>query len=139
MNTASISENFSHRYQHSVRHRCISPHINNGDLLRILKGNEPACEYIYMYKRSAKIHNIPTYSFGMAPPISTSSSSDGHHEGFEASDEASPAASPRVCRCENQLGHWDWAGRPLPDLPEWCRLAIRNRVPTHIAVNEGKI
>ena len=26
-----------------------------------------------------------------------------------------------VCRCENQLGHQDWAGNPLPNLPECCR------------------
>ena len=50
MNTAS--EKFSHRYRRLAR--CISPLVNNGDLL--LKGNKPA------YIRITKIYNIPTHS-----------------------------------------------------------------------------
>jgi hypothetical protein len=26
-----------------------------------------------------------------------------------------------ICQCENQLAHWDWAGRELSNLPEPCR------------------
>ena len=78
----------------------------------------------------------------MAPaiPTSTCSLEDRHHED---SDEGSPVSSPgpRVCQCENQLAHWDWAGRPHPDLPECCRPAVANRYATmvHIPANDSKI
>jgi hypothetical protein len=53
----------------------------------------------------------------MAPAISIcSASSIG-----SPSEEALPTSSPRRCHCENQLAHWDWAGRPHSDLPEECR------------------
>ena len=71
----------------------------------------------------------------MAPAITTSTCSleDRHHED---SDEGPPVSSPRVCQCENQLAHWDWAGRPHPDLPECCRPAVGY---PHIPVGDGKI
>jgi hypothetical protein len=52
--------------------------------------------------------------------------SAGGFEEVPDSDEASQVESPRVCRCENQLAHWDWAGRLHSDLPEWCRPAVGN-------------
>jgi hypothetical protein len=75
----------------------------------------------------------------MAPaiPTSTCSSEDRYHED---SDEDSPVSSPRVCQCENQLAHFDWAGRPHPDLPECCRPAVGYAtMASHIAVDDGKI
>ena len=75
----------------------------------------------------------------MAPaiPTSTCSSEDRHHED---SDEGSPVSSPgpRVCQCENQLAHWDWAGRLHPNLPECCRPA-NGKGPGDVAVDDGKI
>lgn len=77
----------------------------------------------------------------MAPaiPTSTCSSEDRHYEG---SDKGSPVSSSSVCQCGNQLAHWDWAGRPHPDLPECCRPAVAIGYATmasHIPVNDGKI
>ena len=75
-------------------------------------------------------------------------SADSHYKGSEGSpvSEGSPASdgSPlsSVCQCENQLAHWDWAGRPHPNLPERCwpaRAATSLQVVSHIAVNDGKI
>ncbi|KAF8805281.1 hypothetical protein BYT27DRAFT_7258386 [Phlegmacium glaucopus] len=45
-------------------------------------------------------------------------------------------SSPTKCQCENQLAHWDWDGRPYPNLPEPCqRQAIENdaSVPIQMA------
>ena len=72
----------------------------------------------------------------MAPAIPTSScsSEERYHED---SDEGSPVSSPRECQCGNQLAHFDWAGRPYPNLPECCRPAV-GYIP-HIAVDGGKI
>ena len=77
----------------------------------------------------------------MAPatPTSRCNSEDRHHED---SDEGSPVSSSMVCQCENQLAHWDWAGRPHPNLPECCWPAVANGyaiMVSHIPVNDGKI
>jgi hypothetical protein len=65
------------------------------------------------------------------------------------SEEGSQVSSPsvRVCRCENQLAHWDWAGRPHHNLPDSCRprSAIGNgpggvthlEMESQIAVDDG--
>ena len=53
-------------------------------------------------------------------------SSVGSFEEVPDSDEASQAVSPWVCRCGNQLAHWDWCRRPHSDLPESCRQAVGN-------------
>ena len=103
-------------------------------------------EQASIYKNHENLQHTNSFHcqpFAMAPAISTCSSTDGHHEG---SDEASPESSPRVCRCENQLVHWDWAGRLHPDLPECCRPATgkgpRNatlsplQMVSHIPVND---
>ena len=37
------------------------------------------------------------------------------------SEETLSMSSPGICQCENQLAHWDWAGRPHEDLPLQCR------------------
>ena len=75
----------------------------------------------------------------MAPATPTSTG-DRHHEDL---DEGSPVSSPRVCQCENQLAHWDWAGRPHADLPECCRPAVENGYAKctiiHMPANESKI
>lgn len=48
------------------------------------------------------------------------------------SEENQPS-SPRICQCENQLAHYDWAGRWHPNLPKECR-------PRRLAIEEdGKI
>ena len=76
----------------------------------------------------------------MTSETSTYGSVYTHHEGsdHEGSDE-SPRAG--VCRCENQLAHWDWAGKPHPNLPAWCQAAIQNELQaaSSIAVDEGKL
>ena len=77
----------------------------------------------------------------MAPaiPTLTCSLEDCHHQD---SDEGSPVSSPRVCQCENQLAHWDWAGRLHPDLPECCWPAVAigyAKMLSHIPANDGKI
>ena len=41
-------------------------------------------------------------------------------------DEASQVESSRVCRCENQLAHWDWNGRLHSNFSEWCQPAVGN-------------
>ena len=74
---------------------------------------------------------------GPATPTLRGSSEDRHHEG---SGEGLPMSSPMVCQCENQLAHWDWAGRPHPNLPECCRSTIADAMmATLIPVNDGKI
>lgn len=84
-----------------------------------------------IFKRHEK--KIKTYQlFVMAPAVSECSSVDS--EG----SEASPMSSPRVCRCQNQLAHWDWAGRLHPNLPECCRPA-NGKGPGDVAVDDGKI
>jgi hypothetical protein len=57
----------------------------------------------------------------MAPAISIRSASPIDSPSEEAKALSAPTSSPRICRCENQLAHWDWAGRPHPNLPEECR------------------
>ena len=78
----------------------------------------------------------------MAPatPTSRCNSEDCH----EVSDEVSPVSliSSMVCQCENQLAHWDWAGRLHPNLPECCWPSVANGyaiMVSHIPVNNGKI
>jgi hypothetical protein len=31
---------------------------------------------------------------------------------------------PKTCDCQNQLGHFDWNGIPLEDLPDLCKQTI---------------
>jgi hypothetical protein len=31
---------------------------------------------------------------------------------------------PKMCDCENQLGHWNWIGVPHKDLPELCKRSM---------------
>lgn len=122
----------------------------------LTKGNEPA------HIRSVKIlHNIPTRSifkllFVMASSTYSSTDPDSRHEASseismygstDSQHEASPVhmPTPGVCHCGNQLAHWDWAGRPHPNLPAWCRPAIGNedatpfQMASDIAVNDGKL
>jgi len=40
---------------------------------------------------------------------------------IENDREISPISEPTMCDCQNQLGHYDWSGAPLDDLPELCR------------------
>jgi hypothetical protein len=54
------------------------------------------------------------------PANSTCGSADGFDEVVPDSESSS---SPR-CQHYNQLGHYDWGGRPHPNLPEWCRPTI---------------
>jgi hypothetical protein len=49
---------------------------------------------------------------------------DGSHE------DSSEESLTIPCVCENQLAHYDWNGDPHMDLPEQCRLTIRNFMPS---------
>ena len=69
-------------------------------------------------------------------------SADSHYEGSEGSPVSDGLPMSSVCQCKNQLTHWDWAGRPHPNLSEQCwlaRAATPLQVASHIAVNDGKI
>jgi len=78
----------------------------------------------------------------MPPANSTCGSADGFD--VDDIDEAMPESSPTGCQHQNQLGHWDWAGRPHPNLPECCRPAVINGYVAmvsdyYIPANDGKI
>jgi hypothetical protein len=36
-------------------------------------------------------------------------------------DMYAPSSEPTTCDCENQLGHFDWNGLPLENLPDLCK------------------
>ena len=39
-------------------------------------------------------------------------------------DISSYETQPKMCNCQNQLGHWDWNGVPHKDLPELCKRSM---------------
>jgi hypothetical protein len=105
-------------------------------------------EPVYIYE----VRKFKTYQvthFELHCQTFTMASSAGSFQEVPDSEEASQVSSPvvSVCRCENQLAHWDWAGRVHPNLPESCRprFAIGNgpggvthlEMESQIAVDDG--
>lgn len=73
----------------------------------------------------------------MASAISTRNSPDGLHENSDEI-ETPPLSSP-ICECQNQLAHWDWAGRPRPNLPKCCQPSKEMLTFLQTGADVGKI
>src|SRR5271156_3262414 len=74
---------------------------------------------IYKKSKNSQLTNSFCYRpFAMAPPNFIRSASS---IGSPSKLETLSMSSPGICQCENQLAHWDWAGREHENLPEQCR------------------
>ena len=79
------------------------------------------------------MNSVPFYLMSSPMKLDNSTYTSGFEDMY--GDE------PAICDCHNQLGHYDWSGNQLENLPELCRrtLGIGVRAEhTSISPNNGE-